>query len=66
MDFTGLKYLIVGAGLAGLTVAERLKAHGIPAAVIEKRAAIGGNCATYIDAETGIECHEYGLSLIHI
>jgi UDP-galactopyranose mutase len=65
MDFNGLEYLVVGAGISGLTVAEHLRAVGCKVAVIERRAAIGGNCATYIDSETGIECHCYGTHVFH-
>ena len=57
--------LIVGSGLFGLTVAERLAGSGLPVDVIERRSHIGGNAYSEIDAETGIEIHRYGAHLFH-
>jgi UDP-galactopyranose mutase len=37
-------YLIVGAGLSGLVLAERLGSLGRTSLVVEKRDHIGGNC----------------------
>ncbi len=58
--------LIVGAGLFGLTMAERLASQlGKRVLVIDKRNHIGGNCYSEFDPETGIECHKYGAHLFH-
>jgi UDP-galactopyranose mutase len=61
-----MRYLIVGAGLSGAVIAERLattmNAH---VTVIEKRDHIAGNCYDYIDAETGILMNKYGAHLFH-
>ncbi len=58
--------LIVGAGLFGLTMAERLTNDlGKKVLLIDKRSHIGGNCASEIDSITGIECHKYGAHLFH-
>ncbi|CAN5310215.1 UDP-galactopyranose mutase [soil metagenome] len=57
--------LIVGSGLFGLTVAERLAESGLHVDVIERRPHIGGNAYSEIDAETGIEIHRYGAHLFH-
>ncbi len=58
--------LIVGAGLFGLTMAERLaNVLGKKVLVIDRRDHIGGNCASEIDSITGIECHKYGAHLFH-
>ncbi len=58
--------LIVGAGLFGLTMAERLvNVAGKRVLVIDKRNHIGGNCYSEFDPETGIECHKYGAHLFH-
>lgn len=58
--------LIVGAGLFGLTIAERLanecNKHIL---IIDKRNHIGGNCYSEFDETTGIECHKYGAHLFH-
>lgn len=58
--------LIVGAGLFGLTMAERLaNVAGKRVLLIDKRNHIGGNCYSEFDPETGIECHKYGAHLFH-
>lgn len=58
--------LIVGAGLFGLTMAERLTNEcNKKVLIIDKRNHIGGNCYSEFDAETGIECHKYGAHLFH-
>lgn len=65
MDFTGLQYLVVGAGLSGLTVAERLACFGRRVAVVDAAKELGGLCAAYVDEETGIECHRHGTHVFH-
>ena len=63
-----MKYdlLIVGAGIFGLTIAERMANEcGKNVLVIDKRDHIGGNSYSEFDAETGIECHKYGAHLFH-
>jgi len=63
-----MKYdvLIVGAGLFGLTMAERITTQlHKKALLIDKRPHIGGNCYSEFDPETGIECHKYGAHLFH-
>ena len=58
--------LIVGAGLFGLTMAERLvRELGKRVLLIDRRDHIGGNCASEVDSITGIECHKYGAHLFH-
>lgn len=58
--------LIVGAGLFGLTMAERLaNVLGKKVLLIDKRNHIGGNCYSEFDPTTGIECHKYGAHLFH-
>jgi len=57
--------LVVGAGLFGLTVAERAAAAGRTVALIDKRSHIGGNAFSDIDPDTGIEVHRYGSHLFH-
>lgn len=58
--------LIVGAGLFGLTMAERLVHEcNKNVLIIDKRDHIGGNCYSEFDEETGIECHKYGAHLFH-
>lgn len=58
--------LIVGAGIFGLTIAERMANElGKKVLVIDKRDHIGGNCYSEFDKETGIECHKYGAHLFH-
>lgn len=58
--------LIVGAGLFGLTMAERICSRlGKNVLLIDKRTHIGGNCYSEFDETTGIECHKYGAHLFH-
>lgn len=57
---------IVGAGLFGSVLAERLTSIlNMNVVVIEKRAHIGGNCYSFIDPTTGINCHKYGSHIFH-
>lgn len=66
MDFGGFDYVVVGAGLFGAVVAERIASDmGLKVAVIDRRAHMGGNCHSYADPETGIECHAYGTHIFH-
>ncbi len=64
--FSQLKYLVVGSGLFGSVIAERI-AHimGEHVVVLEKRNDIGGNCHSSLDAGTGIEVHTYGSHIFH-
>ncbi|HEY9155932.1 MAG TPA: NAD(P)-binding protein, partial [Opitutaceae bacterium] len=52
-------YVIVGAGLAGLVLAERLSAAGSTCLVLERRQHIGGNCYDKTD-KNGLLYHAYG------
>ncbi|MFI6130796.1 UDP-galactopyranose mutase [Micromonospora sp. NPDC051141] len=58
--------VVVGAGLFGLTVAERCSTQlGMRVLVLEARDHIGGNAYSEFDPETGIEVHRYGAHLFH-
>jgi len=57
--------VVVGAGLFGLTVAERMANLGRRVVVMEKREHIGGNAYSSPDPVTGIEVHRYGSHLFH-
>ena len=52
-------YVIVGAGLAGIVLAERLSAAGNTCLVLERRDHIGGNCYDKKD-KNGLLYHTYG------
>ena len=52
-------FLIVGAGFAGLVVAERLASAGWKCVVVDQRDHIGGNAHDRIDA-AGVLIHPYG------
>ena len=56
-------YLIVGSGLFGACVANRLKNMGKKVLVIEKRNHIGGN--VYTENIEGINVHKYGAHIFH-
>lgn len=59
-------YLVVGSGLFGCVLAERI-ANDLKSTVlvIDKRDHIGGNCYSESDKETGIEAHKYGTHIFH-
>jgi len=56
--------LIIGAGLSGAVLAERLAAAGKKVLVVERRRTVGGNCYDRRD-ENGILIHQYGPHLFH-
>lgn len=58
-------YLIVGAGIFGATVAERLASAGKKVLVIDRREHLAGNIYSYTDEKTGIEIHKYGSHIFH-
>ncbi len=62
---TKYDYLVVGAGIFGATVAERLASLGKKVLVIERRPHLAGNIYSYTDEETGIEVHKYGSHIFH-
>ena len=58
--------VIVGAGLFGITLAERLaNEHDLKILILESRDHLGGNAYSYVDDLTGIEIHKYGSHLFH-
>lgn len=61
-----MSYFIIGAGIWGATLAERIaRVLDQPVTIIDKRSQIGGNCCSFLDEETGIECHRYGSHIFH-
>ena len=65
MEKGAYKYLIVGAGIFGATVAERLASAGHKVLVIDRREHLAGNIYSYTDNETSIEVHKYGSHIFH-
>ncbi len=59
------EYLVVGAGIFGATMAERLSSAGKKVLVIDRRPHLAGNIYSYTDEETGIEVHKYGSHIFH-
>ncbi|MDR1806347.1 MAG: UDP-galactopyranose mutase [Propionibacteriaceae bacterium] len=58
--------VVVGSGLFGLTVAERVAATlGRKVVIIDRRPQLGGNVYSETDPATGIEVHTYGAHLFH-
>jgi monoamine oxidase len=51
---------IVGAGLAGLTCADRLQAKGVPAVVYEASSRLGGRCFSNRTLVPGMACENGG------
>jgi UDP-galactopyranose mutase len=59
-------FLIVGCGLSGAVIAERIaNILNNRVTIIEKRDHIGGNCYDYIDDQTKILINKYGAHLFH-
>ena len=60
------KIFIIGSGLFGSVIAERITAeYNIEVIVVDRRKHIGGNCYSEIDVETGVEYHKYGSHIFH-
>ncbi|MFI6318245.1 UDP-galactopyranose mutase [Nonomuraea sp. NPDC050556] len=58
--------VIAGAGLFGLTVAERAARDlGLRVLVAERREHLGGNAHSEFEPSTGIEVHRYGTHIFH-
>ena len=58
--------VIVGAGLFGLTIAERCAEElGLRVLILERRHHLGGNAYSERNPETGVEVHKYGAHLFH-
>lgn len=58
------KIIIIGAGLTGITLAERLASKGNKVLIVERRNHIGGNCYDYKNRD-GILVHKYGPHIFH-
>ncbi len=59
------RVLIIGAGLAGSTIARSLADAGIASQVIDKREHIAGMCYSSRDEETGVDVHRFGPHIFH-
>lgn len=60
------RIVIVGAGLFGLTMAERVAREcGVRVLILDRRSHLGGNAYSEFDGETGIEVHRYGSHVFH-
>ena len=57
--------LVVGAGVAGLAAAKRLREHGIPVVVLEAARRIGGRAWTSLPPELGGAVFDHGASWLH-
>lgn len=57
--------IIVGAGVFGCTLAEKLASRNKKVLLLEKRRHIGGNAYSSFDSETNIEIHKYGSHIFH-
>ena len=64
-EISECELLVVGAGLYGLTIAERAASAGYKVAILEKRNQVGGNAYSEFDEISGVEIHKYGSHLFH-
>ncbi|OCG06222.1 UDP-galactopyranose mutase [Gilliamella apis] len=61
-----VKNLVVGCGLAGAVIAERIATQlNQPVLIIDKRPHIAGNIYDYEDTKFGINVHRYGPHVFH-
>jgi UDP-galactopyranose mutase len=59
-------YLVVGCGLSGAVIAERIATTlGKKVVVIDKRDHVAGNCYDHTDQDTGIRVSKYGPHFFH-
>ena len=59
-----MRFLVVGAGFAGCTIARILAEHGFSVDIIDQRPHIGGNAYDFTN-EHGIRIHKYGPHYFH-
>ena len=60
------KYIVVGSGFFGATIAERIaNVLNEKVLVLEKREHLGGNSYSEAGPATGIDCHMYGSHIFH-
>ena len=63
---SGADLVVVGTGVFGLTVAERVAEElGRNVVMVERRSHLGGNAYSELEPRTGIELHRYGAHLFH-
>ena len=63
MDY---KFLIVGCGLSGSVIAEKIASVlKKKVLIIDKRNHIGGNCYDFVDEKTNIRINKYGAHIFH-
>ncbi len=61
-----MKNLVVGAGLTGAVIAERLaKQLNENVLVIDKKSFVGGSLYDYVDTKSGITIQKYGANVFH-
>ena len=66
LELEGCRYLVVGAGFWGSVLAERIASEFEERVlVIDRRSHTGGNCHSYEERRTGIECHAHGTHIFH-
>lgn len=63
IDMAKYDFLIIGAGVFGITVARKLTDAGARCLIVEKEPSVGGMCAT--EEKDGIMIHKYGEHILH-
>ena len=60
-----MRFLVVGAGLSGATLARQLAEYGALVTVIDELNHVAGHCHSQRDATTGVMVHRYGPHIFH-
>lgn len=59
-----MRFLIIGAGISGISLAQKLAENNHKVVIIDQKDHIGGNCYDYFDSN-GIGIHQYGTHIFH-
>lgn len=62
---SGMKLLMVGAGLSGAVIGRTLAEEGHDITIVDSRDHLAGNCHTERDPDTGVLVHRYGPHIFH-
>lgn len=59
-----MRFLIIGAGISGISLAQKLAENNHKVLIIDQKDHLGGKCYDYFDSN-GIDIHQYGTHIFH-